>query len=499
MEELKKDKNYIEAKRNQTEGLAHTQTSCITCKFKPDYLAAIPCLRTAADMFFAFSKSKPNLYAQFLVSEEIKCREKLIVCLDKESSLIEAGDQGIKLSKLYIKHYKSYDLAYKTLENFNLSFIQTNSIGNNSVQRSLKGMSEIAKCFEEASVLDYANKAYSLLYDSAYSLFPGQVKENEPYDFIYNAFFDYFEFLLVSREFEKLNEEIIKTIEMVSPSLQEILQRERVQGKDWDIDNILSLYYKLLICKICLEDEKGFVEFFRKASEIKNDSAQDTILEAIEKTYDACMKGDEKLFNRNVSLLDSILRITEIKELRSKMRKFKKYEPENFNNDINLGKNYIENDFKNNKIKDLNNEIGKINNDFNKNLNQRTDYDNKDFNNNLKNNFNKESNLDNKIDMHNINMQMGDINKNMNENLHKLNELSDFGNDIFKKATDRSEDLINKYTEEKSHIQNDINERKKKYQIKNEDEEDENEKDFVINLDENKKNKENIGPTHDYL
>jgi hypothetical protein len=411
-------------------------------------------------MFFAFSKSKPSLYIQFLVSEEIKCREKLIICLDKESSLIEAGDQGIKITKLYINYLKSYEIAYKSLENFNLSFIQKNSIGNNSIQRSLKGISEIAKCFEGANAGNYANKAYSLLYDSAISVFPGQVKDNEPYEYIYEAFFDYFEFLLIIKEFEKLNEEIIKTIEMVSPSLQEILQREHIKGKDFDVDNILSLYYRLLMCKICLEDEKGFVEYFRKASEIKFDSAQDTILEAIEKVYDACMKGDEKLFNRNITLLDSILRNSEIKELRSKMRKYQNHEPGNNNNDKNITANLAE-------IKNLKNKNAENNNNIN-------------------------------IEMENIKSQMGNMNKKMNQNFEKLNNLSDFGTEIFKKGTFISDDLINKNNENVNNFQGKVSDRQRIYQIEN-DEDEENEENHVVILDNNKKVKGNEIAADDYL
>jgi len=475
MEAIKKDSNYIEARQNQNEGMSQITPSCIKCKFKADYSQAIPYLRTAADMYFGFSKSKPDLYKQFLVWEEIKCREKLIVCLDKERSLIEAGEQGIKLAKLYINYNKSFDLAYKTMENFNLSFIQTGSLGNNAVQKSLKGMSEVAKCFSEQGANDFADKTYYNLFDTAINLFPGQVKENEPYEFIYNAFFDYFENLIIKKEFEQMLSDVLKLIEVVSPSKEQILQRENVLGKENNIDNILPIYYKLLISCICMEDPIKFDTYWKNANEIKSDSTHEIILDGLRDIYEACLNGDEKNFNKNLTFLDSVLRISEIREFRSIMKKYKINQPE---------------DLKKSPEAESKENINWKNNNFyrekeNSRIFRKSD---KNF---------EEKNYETKIELQNINKEMQNINKDIDTNLQKLNELHDFGQE-FKKLTNTSSDLIHRQTEEISQIQQSAIERQKKYQIK-EEEEEENEKDHIVNLDKQKNIQENLIPSHDYL
>ena len=469
MEELKKDKNYIDAKRNQSEGISHMQTSCITCKFKPDYLGAIPSLRTAADTFFGFSNSKPALYKEILVIEEAKCREKLIVCLDKERSLIEAGEQGFKLANIYINFFRSFDLAYKTMENFNLSFIQSSSIGNNAVKRSLKNISEIAISFAKQGADDYTEKTYAYLFDTAFSVFPGQVKENEPYEYLYKAFADYFDSLILKKEFEQLLKDILKTIELVSPTKEQLFQKESVMGKDSDIDNIINLHFKLIICCACMEDQEKFEAYWSEANELKSDSTHTDILDALRDIFSACMNGEEKNFERNLKIVESISSIAEGKELRSIMKKYKKYQRED-EVPKSLGDGYLGDEITEQQ-------------QFRK----------------QKENL-AEKNFEAKIELKDMSKQIQNLNKGLNANFEKLNHLDDFGHE-FKKLSNTSSDLIHRHTEEINHIQPSLNDRQKKYEIKEEDEENE-EKDFVVNLDNHEGNiinKEFRSYNNDYL
>ncbi len=489
------DKTYINAKRNQSEGMSHTQTSCITCKFKPDYMAAIPCLREAADAFFGFSKSKPDLYKQSLVMEEAVCREKLIVCYDKESSLSDAGEQGIKLAKLYINYLRSFDLAYRTMENFNMSLIQSSSVsGNNNIQRALKGISEIAKCFtEQQDAADNANKTYLYLFETACSVFPGQVKENEPYEYIYTAFADYFDSLITRKEFEMLLRDVLKVIELVSPSNAQLLQRESVMGKDNEIENILKLYYKVLVCCVCMEDQEKFDFYASQANELKSDCTHGIILDSLREVFAACLNGEEKSYNRNSSILDSILSIPEAKELRSIMRKYKKYEredeaPKSVQNTVKYADKYFDNNYKE----------------------KPNEFVAASSNSNIRNLAAVE-----RIDLGNIKGQMQNINKGFNQNFEKLNQLNDIGQE-FKKLNNTNADLMRRHTGETTQIklqnqnlnhqqpQPDVNERQKKYQINEEDEEQQEEKNFVVNLDHEGNHNEqqkldNKSPVYDYL
>ena len=316
MDELKKNKNYLEAKSNQREGYSYMSTSCITCKFKPNYMDAIPSLRTAADMFFGFSKTNPQIYKNNLVKEEIDCREKLLICLEKESSLIDEGAEGVKLANIYINVLKNYDMGIKTMNNFNKCFIYTNKCSNNTLQRSLKNISLLSKNMLDENELEYAEKGYKLLYETATDIFPGQIRENEPYEYIYSAFYDYFEYLIIIKKYEECYEEIINCIKNIS-------------DQEKNVDHIITKYYKLLVISIILEDEIKFNTNFEIANQMKMDSCHDTVLDALKEIFEATKEGDEIKFREQLFLLQTVLNNSEIKAMRIILKKNVKYEPEN--------------------------------------------------------------------------------------------------------------------------------------------------------------------------
>ena len=193
MEELKQNKTYKEAKEDKREGISNISTSCITCKFKPDYMDAIPFFRSASDSFFGLGKSYPKLYIENIIIDEIFCREKLMLCYEKEKSWIDAADQGIKLSKYYIIYYKNYDNAWKTVNNSIMNYLQSSTSGNANVLKAMKALNEIGILLLEQNQNDWANKNYELLYDTVISLFPGQVKSDQPYECLYEGLFEYFD------------------------------------------------------------------------------------------------------------------------------------------------------------------------------------------------------------------------------------------------------------------------------------------------------------------
>lgn len=326
MEELKKETNYLEAKRNQNEGLSYIRTSCFLCKCTPHYMEAIPYLRTAADYFLGLSKKYPHVYKDKLALEEVKCREKLISCLHKVGSFKDAGDQGIKLAKLYIRYVFDLDCAYKTMQNFTMDLIQTNSLNNNTLQRCLKGIAELAKDFYEVNAFKHAEKSYNLLFNTAFSAFPGQAKSNEPYHYIYEAFYIYFDYLITIREHDKCIREIIKAIELISPTNEQLSLKTNILGKENDLDAILTFYYKLLAIFISLEDEERFNQFFQKAQEMRQDSTQQLILDKLKEAYNICLKGDEIKFIEIIKFLSLVLDPVETTELRGIMKKYKKYD-----------------------------------------------------------------------------------------------------------------------------------------------------------------------------
>ena len=71
------------ANQNYLTGLELLQTSCLNCRFNPDYLDAIPYFKKAADIFHGCGKFE----------KEINSREKLVKCFNNEKSFWEEGNE----------------------------------------------------------------------------------------------------------------------------------------------------------------------------------------------------------------------------------------------------------------------------------------------------------------------------------------------------------------------------------------------------------------------
>jgi hypothetical protein len=336
MEELKKNKQYIEAINDKKEGMGYLNTSCITCKFKPNYMDAIPSLRSAADGFLGLGKTYPKLYKENLIMEEIFCREKLIISYENEKSWIDASDQGIKITKYYIIYYKNYDMAWKSFQNAIITYLQTTKSGNANVLKAIKAFNEIGQLFLEHEQDEWANKNYQYSYDTILSLFPGQAKSDQPYEILYEGLFEYFDFMFSKRNFEIYIQKLLEVIELISPNESQLASKEIIQGKENDVDKILIFYYKILCVCIIEENEDKLNLFYEKANSLTNDSVQRTILDEFIDIYKTANEGNEKDFNRHIAVLKSTLRNSEMKELRGVMKKNKPYESQKNDNNNNI-------------------------------------------------------------------------------------------------------------------------------------------------------------------
>ena len=69
-------------------GIECLKTSCIKCRFQPDFTSAIPYLKTAADEFHSCNNFE----------KEIEARHQLITCFQKEESFWEEGKELTILS-----------------------------------------------------------------------------------------------------------------------------------------------------------------------------------------------------------------------------------------------------------------------------------------------------------------------------------------------------------------------------------------------------------------
>ena len=95
------------ANQNYLTGLELLQTSCVNCRFNPDYLDAIPYFKKAADIFHGCGKFE----------KEINSREKLVKCFNNEKSFWEEGNEYEKICKTQLNQLKLVTEAHNSIIN----------------------------------------------------------------------------------------------------------------------------------------------------------------------------------------------------------------------------------------------------------------------------------------------------------------------------------------------------------------------------------------------
>ena len=84
------------ANEDYLHGLEYLQTSCIKCRFKPNYLDAIPFLKKAAEIYRGCGNFE----------REVETRELLVRCFKEEQSFWEEGNEYQKMCQAQINQLK---------------------------------------------------------------------------------------------------------------------------------------------------------------------------------------------------------------------------------------------------------------------------------------------------------------------------------------------------------------------------------------------------------
>jgi len=71
------------ALKEYNKGVNYLKTSCLKCRFKPEYISAIPYLKTSADEFHNCNNFE----------KELEARQSLITCFQKEESFWEEAKE----------------------------------------------------------------------------------------------------------------------------------------------------------------------------------------------------------------------------------------------------------------------------------------------------------------------------------------------------------------------------------------------------------------------
>ena len=134
--------------KEYNKGINCLKTSCLKCRFNPDFTSAIPYLKTASDEFHACNNYE----------KEIESRHHLITCFQKEESFWEEGKEHEKISYIYLTKLKSYQEAYDSIECAYNAYIKNHSYedGIKCLMKASDSFLEEEKEQEAEKCLDFA-------------------------------------------------------------------------------------------------------------------------------------------------------------------------------------------------------------------------------------------------------------------------------------------------------------------------------------------------------
>jgi hypothetical protein len=204
--------------KEYNKGINCLKTSCLKCRFNPDFTSAIPYLKTASDEFHACNNYE----------KEIESRHHLIICFQKEESFWEEGKEHEKICYIYLTKLKSYQEAYDSIECAYNAYIK-----NHSYEDGIKCLMKASDSFLEEEKEQETEKCLELSFEGINKYYHVMtMNENESHKYIYDCIDKYIDFNFGKEKYKKCISIAKKSVDLI-----------KSEKKD-DI-NLLDKYYGL--------------------------------------------------------------------------------------------------------------------------------------------------------------------------------------------------------------------------------------------------------------
>jgi hypothetical protein len=261
---------------NKQKGDAYVKTSCIMCKFKPNYEDAIPFYKLAADGF----------HGQNNIKEEIYCREKLAVCFRNLVSEWEEGNEYNKIAVLQVKNLQDYNAALQTIQNaYNSFFIK------GEYKYSIDCVTKLSEKFIELNETAFAEKCLKMAFEGVLTVFHSIAsKPDEPTDFLYSAINRYMAINFKLNKIDTIVDSADKLIKVIEPY-------------ETSKSQVANMYGYHLIGLMLKEDKVAFGDVAAKAKG-SLDYREAMMISNVENMYENLCNLNEMQFKNNVRELE---------------------------------------------------------------------------------------------------------------------------------------------------------------------------------------------------
>ena len=233
--------------KEYNKGINCLKTSCLKCRFNPDFTSAIPYLKTASDEFHACNNYE----------KEIESRHHLITCFQKEESFWEEGKEHEKISYIYLTKLKSYQEAYDSFECAYNAYIK-----NHSYEDGIKCLMKASDSFLEEEKEQEAEKCLDFAFEGIKKYYHVMtMNESDNSKYIYDCIDKYIDFNFGKEKYKKCISIAKKSVDLI-----------KSEKKD-DI-NLFDKYYGLqALGEILVKQDNKYNETIDKGMKYNNDSS----------------------------------------------------------------------------------------------------------------------------------------------------------------------------------------------------------------------------------
>ena len=233
------------ANQNYLSGLEFLQTSCIKCRFNPDYGDAIPYFKKAAEVYHGCKQYE----------KEISTREKLINCFRGEKSYWEEGNEYEKISQVQLNQLKAVQDAQNSIINSFHAYA-----GNRSYKDGIKALSKSSTNFVETENKKEAIKILEFAFNEINKYYHVVTLDKEDsHQYIYDCIDKYIDLLFGEEEYEKCAE--------IAKQTADLIKKDQKEEK-----KLICKYYGLqAISELLGKKEENFQSTIQKGIEFEAD------------------------------------------------------------------------------------------------------------------------------------------------------------------------------------------------------------------------------------
>jgi tetratricopeptide (TPR) repeat protein len=259
------------------------------CKCKPNYLDAVTNYERAAENYHKCNRFQ----------EEIKCRERAVICNRALGECFKEGQNLEKIANIYLINFSKFDDALLSIENSHVAY---RSKGD--YKESLRCLINISKIFRDMNQVPYALKCMKVAFDGCLQLSSAGSGREEDHIFVFlQAFETYIDMVLLTEDYKEGS--------VAATNFTKAIISDKVSSR------LMKCHGIAVICNLILEDFEANQPIFDNNY---NDSSG--VMADMNSLHNAYINADKGAFKDVIRMIGSSYSAVVIKKLNDNFMSF---------------------------------------------------------------------------------------------------------------------------------------------------------------------------------